>query len=179
MTPENGPSGNSASELTAEDHRYVREEFAPVAEKLASEFFDKAVTIAKDEGWQPELAEAVGLHGSAAFVQALIDGEEPAVAIETAMKRGRREVLEGLFKSEIESGKDRRSAFLRLLEINRENAARTGEEVQYPEAWVTAAADAVDTAAGQGGSLEDQMKAGYLSINRSAQAAAVDAALGY
>lgn len=175
MTPDKGSEA-----LTPADHRFVQEEFAPVAEGVAKQFFGKAVAVARAEGWQQDLAEAIATFGTAALIEALLDGTAADAAIELAMKKGRRQVLGGIFRGEVEAGRDRHAAFRRLLELHRENAARIGsQEDACPEAWLVEALAAIDAAAAQDLPLEEQMMAGYLSLARSAQTVIVDNALGY
>jgi hypothetical protein len=156
--------------------RFTQEEFVPVAEKLTERYMAKAVPMAREEGWEPELAEAIGTIGAVSFLGKMIEREDPEEAFAASMKEARREVLRGLFKKALEDGADRRSAFLKMVGVVRENSLRASEgaeEETLPDDWIAAALMAVDAAAEQGLPADQQANAGLERLSELNLAAEV------
>jgi len=157
------------TDVKPEDQALVQERLLPAIEDVTRRFIEKAASVAEGEGWRLEHAQALAMLGSAPFLEGLLNDVPPSEAVASAIKRGRQMVLGELFKSEIEGGVDRHSAFRNILDLQRRMpSARAKRSAKVPEAWMNEALAQVDVAAAAERSPEDQVMAGMRSIAAAA-----------
>ena len=166
-------SQNYPSEAAAEEVRFANEEIIPVAERLTERFLAKAAELALEEGWPPDLAEMVGACGAPAFLEMMFNDADPEEALDAAMRQGRRLVFVELYRNELVRGADRRSAFLKVVELARENSVRAGDgEVAIPGEGIAAALQALEAAAERDLPDDEQVMIGLQSLAASHQSVA-------
>ncbi|MBV8192545.1 MAG: hypothetical protein JO339_35325 [Alphaproteobacteria bacterium] len=153
----------------------IREHLVPEFVELSAEFVNLAAHKLADDGWQPAQSAAIVERALPDFLDRVLGEEAGGEAIDRAIGHGRRELFADIFDEELQEGSDRRTAFLLLAAIDRENAERVGSpETNYPGAWVDAAVAAVEAAAARGESSRDQIAEGFSALARAARSAAND-----
>lgn len=164
MSNENTPDLN---ELKAQLER----EIPPAAADLANAAQEKILARAEAEGWSASQAEWLVKLSLGPLFQAVADGMGGTEALEQAYGAARRQLAVGYFNNVLSEGKDRYTAFLTVIDLEKQIAARRGAAVpDYPDAVMLPACQAVEAAAENGASSEEQIAAGYATIRELSEA---------
>jgi hypothetical protein len=149
--------------LTAQLER----ETAPAARELDAVSREKILDRASVEGWTPAQADWLDRFAKQPLFQAIADGTPGMEALEQAYALARRRLTTSYFEHALDSGKDRTTAFLTVIDLERQLAVRRGApEPHYPDPVLLDACRAVEAAAQEGASDEDQIAAGFAVIRR-------------
>lgn len=160
---------NPTAEELAEAKSEVETKLAPEVEKLSALAHEKIIRRALSEGWSQSQAEWIDRLAQEPFIQAAIDGAPGVEALESAYDSARRQLTVGYFDHALEQGKNLYTAFLTIIDLEKQLAERRGEvPPDYPDSILMQACDAVELAAKQGLSSEDQIGAGFAVIRELA-----------
>lgn len=161
-------SGERDEEIAAE----IRGGLAPELVELISLFTGLVERRLADEGWQPAQLAAIAERAVAQFTSDVLAGRAASDATGKAIRDARGAFMADLFDTLIEEGKDRATAFLTLVALDRENAERTGEPaVAYPQPWLDAAVAAVEAAARRGAASVEQVALGFTALGEAGRGA--------
>lgn len=161
------PAGGRDTALAAE----IADGLAPVLSDLTAEFSELVDRRLAAEGWQDAQRADIAARAASRFMAGVLEGEVPAVAIETALQEARRAFMADLFDSLREDGSNRETAFLTLVMLDRENEERAGAaHADYPLQWLEAAVGAVEQAADDGAGSAEQIARGFSALAEAARA---------
>src|ERR1700744_659146 len=120
---------------------------------------------ARADGWSASQAEWIGKLGAAALSSSGIQGTPTPEAMDAFYREGRRKLAVGYFDDALSRGKSRLVAFLTVVDLEKQVAARRCKpEADYPDDWLKAAYVAVGQAAARGASSAEQVDIGFAEI---------------
>ncbi|MGO4741528.1 hypothetical protein AB4099_33795 [Bosea sp. 2KB_26] len=152
----------------------LRTEIEPAAKELDDTSREQILARAEIEGWSKSQADWLNKLAKEPLFQAVADGVPGAEALEQAYQQAKRQLTVGYFDNALAEGKNRYTAFLTVIDLEKQIAERRNEAApDYPDAVLMAACRSVEAAAANGASSEEQIEAGYASI-RSLSAPAVN-----
>lgn len=136
----------------------------PAAE-TAADLEARFAARAKREGWSDSQAEWIGRLG----VAALGGGNAPsAEAIDRAYKAAGRRLSAGYFDHAVDEGKSRLVAFLTVIDLEKQVITRAGgKPPNYSDAALRVAFRALEDAAAQKVSVEEQLVTAFAVLRRT------------
>lgn len=145
----------------------------PAVEKALQQIFDGMKARAEKDGWSPSQADWIARFAEQTMLARMGEGLSKEELVDQAYAEGRKLLAEAYFNNALDEGKNRITAFLTVVDLERQVRERAGEGGKpYPEAWLKEACAVVEAAAAQGASTSEQIAAGFASIQASAQKAA-------
>ena len=152
---------STREEIAAYKAELERDIAAP-AHRLDVVSREKILERAATDGWTPAQADALDQLAKEPLFQAVADGVPGAEALEQAYKAARRELTVKYFDNALESGKNRYTAFLTVIDLEKQLAERRGGPAPaYPDPVLLEACRAVEAAAQNGASSNDQIATGF------------------
>jgi hypothetical protein len=122
---------------------------------------------AQRDGWSAEQAEWLDRLSKQGFFDAVQAGVEAHAALDSAFDAARRELVGAYFDRGETAKGGRFTAFLILVELERELACRRGDTpAEYSEAALTEACRTVDASHQAGLRRDEQIAAGFESLRR-------------
>lgn len=156
---------NSTPEQIAVYKAKLEQNLTPSAQQLDAVSREKILERAAAEGWTPAQADALDQLAKQPLFQAVADGVPGAEALEQAYKAARRELTIAYFDHALQSGKNRYTAFLTVIDLEKQLAERRGGPAPaYPDPVLLEACRAVEAAAQNGASSNDQIATGFAVI---------------
>ena len=160
--------GQRDEEIAAE----IRDGLAPELVELITLYTGLVERRLADEGWQPAQLAAIAERAVARFTSDVLAGESASAATGKAIREARSAFMADLFDALIAEGRDRATAFLTLVALERENAERVGEPaVVFPQPWLDAAVAAVEAAARRGAGSVEQVALGFTALGEAGRSA--------
>lgn len=145
----------------------LEQEAAPAAHELDRISREKILGRASVEGWTPAQAEWLDRLAKQPLFQAIADGTPGTEALEQAYGVARRKLTTSYFEHALDSGKDHYTAFLTVIDLERQLAVRRGVPApDYPDPVLLEACRAVVAASEAGASDEEQIAAGFAVIRQ-------------
>lgn len=145
----------------------IEQESAPAAKDLDAISREKIFSRAAVEGWTPAQAEWLDRLAKQPLFQAVADGVPGNEALEQAYQIARRKLTTSYFEHALDTGKDRTTAFLTVIDLERQLAERRGEvALQYSDEMLLEACHAVTVAAQRDASAEEQIETGFAVIRK-------------
>lgn len=142
-------------------------EIPPAVADLADAARDKILERAAREGWSPSQAEWLYKLALEPLLQAVSDGKGGLEALEQAYAVARQKLSVGYFNNALNEGKNRYTAFLTVVDLEKQVAARRGAPVpEYSDSVLLPACRAVEEAASRGLSSDEQVAIGYEVIRK-------------
>lgn len=127
----------------------------------------KILEAAAAEGWSDSQAHWLDILAKQTLFQEIVDGKPTIEALNDAYATARRKLTVGYFENALNEGKNRITAFLTVIDLERQIAERRGDTPpDYPDPVLIAACEVVEAAAAQGLSSEQQIAAGFAEIAR-------------
>lgn len=143
----------------------LRSAIEPAAKELDDTSREQILARAEIEGWSKSQADWLNKLAKEPLFQAVADGLPGAEALEQAYQLAKRQLTVGYFDNALAEGKNRYTAFLTVIDLEKQIAERRGEEApSYPDEILMAACRSVEQAASGGASSEEQIEAGYATI---------------
>ncbi|MDQ1080077.1 hypothetical protein [Pseudoroseomonas cervicalis] len=150
--PTEGPQGDTAKEAR----------MAEALRKLDALSREQILARARLEGWSESQAGWLNVLAKEPLVQAVVDGTPPEQAIQDAYLQARRRLTVSYFENALNEGKNRITAFLTVIDLEKQLAERRGDKPPaYPDTVLMAACGAVEQAAMAGRATEEQVAAGF------------------
>lgn len=150
---------------TPEEIEAYKAELTSAAEQLEATTREHILARAAAEGWSPSQATWLDIIAKQPLLQAVADGTPLLTALEQAYADARRTLTTGYFNNALDEGKNRYTAFLTVIDLEKQLAERRGETPPaYPEDILLEACRAVEDAATRGLSSEDQIATGFAVI---------------
>jgi hypothetical protein len=148
-------------------------EITPAARELAHAAGEKVMARAVAEGWSKSQAEWLVKLALEPLFQAVAKGVSGPDALEEAYRTARRGLAVGYFDNVLSEGKNRYTAFLTVVDLEKQIAERRGEPpADYPDAVLLEACRAVEAAAASGATSDEQIATGYDVIRKMLEQAA-------
>ena len=152
---------SSPEEIAAYKAELARD-LPPAAAELDASSRKKILERAEAEGWSKSQADWLDKLAKQPLFQAVADGVPGTEALEQAYAIARRKLAAGYFDNAIGEGKNRYTAFLTVIDLEKQVAERRGDAApDYPDPILLEACRAVEAAAEKGLSTEDQIATGY------------------
>lgn len=162
MIPRNDQDLTPAQKATLQR---AMDELGPRLQELRNLLHLNIVDRAEREGWSKSQAQWLDAFAEIPFLEAVLNNVPAAKALEQAYAQARRHLAEAYFDKALDDGKSRLVAFLTVVDLERQVAARLGDPaVDYPDAWLQQAAAAVEAAAAKGASSAEQLAAGFATL---------------
>lgn len=140
-------------------------ELMSAVEKLDANSREHILARAVAEGWSPSQAKWLDVIAKQPLFQAVADGTPVLEALEQAYGEARRTLTTGYFNNALDEGKSRFTAFLTVIDLEKQLAGRRGEAPPaYPDNILLEACRAVEAAAERGLSSDDQIAAGFAVV---------------
>ncbi len=157
---------------TNEEIEAYKAELTSAAENLEVTAREAILTRAKAEGWSESQMKWLDVIAKEPLFHAVLDGTPFGEALENAYGIARRTLTTGYFDNALKEGKDRYTAFLTVIDLEKQLAVRRGEAPPaYADSILIEACRAVEAAAQQGLSSDQQVATGFAVIReRSARA---------
>lgn len=150
----------------------LSEEITPAAIELAKASRGKILEHAAREGWSRSQADWLDKLAQEPLFQAVADGVPGSQALEQAYTTARRKLTVGYFDHALAEGKNRYTAFLTVIDLEKQLAERRGDAYPgYPDETLLAACRAVEAAAARGASSEEQIASGFAAIRELSERA--------
>lgn len=156
---------NSTPEEIAAWKAQVEREAAPAARELSETARAQILAHAAAEGWSESQADWLDKLAKEPLLQMVADGVPGSEALLQAYGIARRRLTVGYFDNALDEGKNRYTAFLTVIDLEKQVTERRGETApEYPDAILLEACRAVEAAAEGGASSEEQIAAGFAVI---------------
>ncbi|MEN5084701.1 hypothetical protein ABE438_19630 [Bosea sp. TWI1241] len=153
---------NSTPEEIAAYKAKLERELDPVAKELDASSRKQILAAAKAEGWSDSQADWLDKLAKQPLFQAVADGVPGEEALQQAYGIARRKLAAGYFDNALDEGKNLYTAFLTVVDLEKQIAERRGDTPpDYPDAILFEACRAVERAAAEGLSTEDQIATGF------------------
>lgn len=137
---------------------------------------ERIMEIARLEGWSDSQAEWLDVLAKEKLFEDVLAGAPSEQALTDAYRLARRRLTLGYFENALNEGKNRITAFLTVIDLERQLAERRGDVApQYPDEVLMAACGAVEATAAAGKSNDEQIAAGFAVIRARLEAEAADA----
>jgi hypothetical protein len=150
---------------TAEEIDAYKAEVTSAAETLDAKTRENILARAAAEGWSASQARWLDIIAKQPLFQAVVDGTPVVEALEQAYGEARRTLTVGYFNNALDEGKDRYTAFLTVIDLEKQLAERRGEAPpSYPQVVLLEACRAAEAAAQRGLASEEQIVAGFAVI---------------
>lgn len=147
------------------DNEQAVSELVSAAEKLEGVTRERILERAKAEGWSDSQMMWIDAIAKEPLFQAVADGAPVGEALENAYGIARRTLTAGYFDNALKEGKDRYTAFLTVIDLEKQLAGRRGEAPpSYPDNILIEACRAVEAAAQQGLPSDEQIAIGFAVI---------------
>lgn len=135
----------------------------------------KILEAAAAEGWSDSQAHWLDILAKQTLFQEIADGKPTIEALNDAYATARRRLAVGYFENALNEGKNRITAFLTVVDLERQIAERRGDTPpDYPDAVLMAACEVVEAAAAQGLPSEQQIAAGFAEIAKRLEGTGAD-----
>lgn len=158
---------NSTPEEIAAWKAKVEEEAAPAARALSETARAQILAMAEAEGWSDSQADWLDKLAKQPLFQMIADGVPGSEALEKAYAIARRKLTIGYFDHALDEGKNRYTAFLTVIDLEKQITERRGAPApDYPDAILLEACRAVEAAAERGASSEEQIDIGFAVIRQ-------------
>lgn len=145
----------------------IAEDILPAARRLEAVASDHFLAAAKAEGYSDEQAQNIDLLSRLPLLQGAVDGVPPSESLARAYRIGRQQLAQGYYENVLNKGKSHYTAFLTLIELEKQLAARRGEQApDYPESALMMACEAAEMAAEEGLSVEEQIATGFAMLRK-------------
>lgn len=145
-------------------------EIPPAVAELLQAADEQILARAKAEGWSVSQAEWIARLAHDPLIRAVADDRPGMEALEEAYGIARRKLAEGYFTHALAEGKSRYAAFLTVIDLERQVAERRGAAApDYPDPVLLAACRAVEAAAAEEATPEEQIATGYAAIRQAAE----------
>ncbi|MGU3496943.1 hypothetical protein ACLBXM_23110 [Xanthobacteraceae bacterium A53D] len=152
------------------EQEQAEQELAPALEKLAGRTRELILERAKVEGWSPSQADWLDKLAKQPLLEAVTNGTPLAEALEASYGEARRRLTVGYYNNALDEGKNIYTAFMTVIDLERQLAERRGEEpAAYPDAILMQACEAAEQASEKGLDAEDQIGAGFAVIRALSQ----------
>lgn len=156
---------NSTPEEIAAWKAQVEREAGPAARELNETVREQILAMAAAEGWSESQADWLDKLAKQPLFQMVADGVPGSEALEKAYGLARRKLTVGYFDHALDEGKNRYTAFLTVIDLEKQIVERRGAPPpDYPDAILLEACRAVDAAAEGGSSSEEQIATGFAVI---------------
>lgn len=140
-------------------------ELAEAAQRLNELSREKILEAAKLEGWSDSQAEWLDVLAKETLFDDVVAGKDTELALVDAYRLARRRLTLGYFENALAEGKNRITAFLTIIDLERQLAERRGDVApDYPDEVLMAACGAVEASAQAGQSNDEQIAAGFAVI---------------
>lgn len=160
-------NNNDIAAQIEEARKNIAEEILPAIRELEEAASPQFIAAAKADGYSDEQAANVDLLARVPLIQGAVDGLPPAESIQNAYDVGRRELAMRYYENTLDNGKNHYTAFLTLIELEKQLAARRGEPApDYPEEALIMACEAAQMAADEGLTIEEQVATGFAMLRR-------------
>lgn len=144
----------------------VDQDLVPEMEKLDAEAQSKFLSMAQAQGWSPSQADWIAKLAQQPFLQAVVDGTPGQKALQDSFAAACRRLSIGYYENAIAEGKNVYTAFLTVIDLERQVTERRGDTpLRYPDAVLMQACEAAQIAADRDLSTEDQIAAGFVVLN--------------
>jgi hypothetical protein len=141
-------------------------ETIPVVEGLDADAREQILARAKADGWSDSQADWLDKLAKQPFLQMVADGKPGVEALIEAYRIAGRQLMIGYYNNALEHDKNRYTAFLTVIDLEKQMAERRGAEApHYPDDILLTACRAAEAAGVAGESSEVQVEAGFAVIN--------------
>ncbi|MGO4572617.1 hypothetical protein [Microvirga sp. 2TAF3] len=166
MFPQNDRDLTPAQKTTLQR---AMDELGPRLQELRNLMHINIVNRAEREGWSKSQAEWLDSFAEVPFLEAILSNVPAPEALDNAYTQARSQLAEAYFIKALDDGKNRLTAFLTVIDLERQVVERRGEPViDYSDAWLQRAAAAVEAAAAAGVSPHEQLVAGFATLHELA-----------
>jgi hypothetical protein len=149
-------------------------EVTSAAADLAEMGRDRILARARFEGWSIPQADWLARLALEPLFEAVANDVPGPDALDEAYRIACRKLAVAYFNNALNEGKDRRAAFLTVVDLHRQVAEqRDAAPVDYPDEILIVACRAVEAAHATGASSADQVAAGYAVIRQLLEKPAV------
>lgn len=145
----------------------ISADLAPAIEKLEAVASEHFIAVAKQEGYSDDQAKNIDLLARLPLIQDAVDGVPAEESFVHAYQLGRRQLALSYYENVLNKGKGYFTAFLTLIELEKQLAERRGEPApEYPQEALIMACEAAEMAAEEGLSIEEQVATGFAMLRK-------------
>lgn len=145
----------------------VSEELVPAIAELEAVASEHFISVAKKEGYSDDQARNIDLLARLPLIQDAVDGVPATESFVRAYTIGRQQLALSYYENVLNKGKGHFTAFLTLIELEKQLAERRGEPVpEYPESALMMACEAAEMAAEEGLTIEEQIATGFAMLRK-------------
>lgn len=156
---------NPTAQEMADWKAHTEADIAPAVEGLDAFSRQEILTRATADGWSESQADWIDKLAKQPFMQFIADGVPVHDALVGAYRIGGRQLMIAYYDNALNEGKDRYTAFLTVIDLEKQVAERRGAPApNYPDAILLTACRAAEAAGEAGETSEVQVEAGFAVI---------------